>query len=397
MLRSIGGTLVQDGHHVTVWTEQPNYKPSDMSRQMPSSEEIDGIVIKRINRLWGARQSGLIRTLDRLLFPFRIFLKSLFHKIGGTQYDLVWTATIPPVVQGLIGRKIANLFSAKFLYHCQDVYPELGVHSGLWSQTGSLNRWLLAVEKKTRQRADLLVTLSQDMAGTIGQSLETNFQTAVLNNFQLEDFSNREEESETNQMVTQPARESSIQMIFAGNIGIFQGLEHVIEAMQLIQSDTPDLSLLFLGDGKNLENLKKMAERQSNIQFLGHRSFHEAKKIIAAADVGIVSLQGQLFRYAYPSKALTYWGLSLPALAIVDAESELSLTNQNQAAGWSVGSNDPAVIADCLRELGKLDRAELAERKKAVQFWYETNVSRTAVLKQWKVLMRKLDREANSR
>ena len=99
-------------------------------------------------------------------------------------FDLVWTATIPPVLSGFIGRKISQRYNAKFLYHCQDLYPEIAVHMKIINDGGLIHRCMRAIEKTTRETADVVVSLSEDMGNTIGRLANTpNGIQVTLNNF----------------------------------------------------------------------------------------------------------------------------------------------------------------------------------------------------------------------
>lgn len=351
MLRSIGRALVEAGHEVTIWAEEPCYKPSDYNRSVPRRETVDGIVVERFARLPGPVATRSIRLLDKLLFVPRLLLKAVVRRARRARYDLVWTATIPPVMQGWAGRTIAAMFGAKFLYHCQDLYPELAGHMGLWRRDGLLYRIMARIEARTRARADLLVTLSDDMAATV-RALGEPRKLVVINNFPLEDFSASGSEPPPSVV---PARrdDGKIQIIFAGNMGIFQGLDAVVEAMRLIEIDCPALELILMGEGKMLPDLKKQAAGLSNVRFERHQPYEEAQSVIAKADVGLVPLEPGIQRYAFPSKTLTYLELGLPIFVIIDADSELAKMVTNKGLGWVSPGRDSEQIRQALLLISK--------------------------------------------
>lgn len=351
MLRSIARALVEAGHEVTIWAEKPCYKPSDYSRAVPRRETLDGIIVERFARLPDRVATGPMRLLDKLLFVPRLLLKAVVRRARGARYDLVWTATIPPVMQGWAGRTIARLFGAKFLYHCQDLYPELAGHMGLWRRDGPLYRVMARIEAETRARADLLVTLSEDMAKTV-LDLAKPRRLAIINNFPLEDFSDIGPEPSFPAVPPQ-RNDDKIQLIFAGNLGIFQGLEAVVEAMRLIEAECPTLELVLMGEGKMLPDLKKQAAGLSNVCFERHRPYDEAQSVIANADVGLVPLEPGIQRYAFPSKTLTYLELGLPIFAIIDTDSELAKMVTNKGLGWVSPGRDSEQIRQALLLISK--------------------------------------------
>lgn len=386
MLRSIARRLAADGHEVTIWTQEPSYKASDLAHRLPLRETLDGIGVQRFGVLPGFRQIGLVRILDKLLFPLRLLLKALWRRLGGASYDLVWTATIPPVAQGMIGRWIAALFGAKFLYHCQDLYPELGGHSGIWKEGGLLDRILSGIERRTRARADLLVALSDDMAATVRKLASPRGQLAVINNFMLEDFSGQSATA----VLPAPSPREKVRLIFAGNLGQFQGLDLLVEAMKLVEAQRRDIELVFMGEGKALAGLKAQAAGLASVVFEPHRPFEAAQAEIAAADVGIVSLEPEIFRLAFPSKTLTYLGLGLPLLCVVEPESQLARMVADNGLGW-VAPRDPAAIAAAIGTIGDA-RAQLPAMRGKASEWFASKLDRPAVLDRWSAMIGGLER-----
>lgn len=389
MLRSIGRALVEAGHEVTIWAEEPCYKPSDRGRAAPRRETLDGIVVERFVRLPDRVAAEPMRLLDKLLFVPRLLLKAIVRRTKGARYDLVWTATIPPVVQGWAGRVIAAMFGARFLYHCQDLYPELAGHMGLWRRGGPFYRLMAHIERRTRARADLLVTLSEDMAATVCGLAEPR-NLAVINNFPLEDFAAPRSDTAPLNAAPSPRGDGKTRLIFAGNLGIFQGLEAVVDAMRLVEADCPALELVLVGEGKALPGLKRRAAGLTNVHFEPHRPYAEAQAAIAAADVGLVSLEPDIYRYAFPSKTLTYLALGLPILAIVEADSELAAMITRHRLGWVSEGRTAAAIAAMLKSIAANAR-ELVAIESRLRDYFERTHAAPTTLSQWPTLVGALE------
>lgn len=392
MLRSIGRHLVAQGHEVTVWTQQPSYKPSDLARRMPREEMLDGIRVERLRTLPFYRRFAPARIIDKVAFPLRLLGKAVWRRLRGERYDLTWTATIPPVAQGMVGRWIAHMFGAQFLYHCQDLYPELGAHSGFWRAGGLLDRLLRRIERRNRQRADLLVALSQDMAATVRSLAEPRGKLAVVNNFMLEDFASPQ--------AAKPALPARVEgerarLIFAGNLGQFQGLDLLIDAMRLVEAQRTDVELVFMGEGKALAGLRAQASGLSQVVFEGHRPFEQAQAEIAAADVGIVSLEPDIYRLAFPSKTLTYLGLGLPLLCIVEPESELARMVAHEGLGW-VAPRSTEAIAETICAIADR-RSGLPKMREHAAAWFARELDRPAVMARWAELVTALGSQAKVR
>ena len=126
MLREMSRWLVEAGHDVTIVTAQPSYKPEAGIPRQPWSETRGGVSIRRLPLL---AEGG--RGLRRRVNSFAFVLMAAVALAFARRPDLIWTASMPPVLQGALLRWIAALRGAKFLYHVQDIYPEIAVASGM--------------------------------------------------------------------------------------------------------------------------------------------------------------------------------------------------------------------------------------------------------------------------
>ena len=388
MLRSIAKQLVSDGHSVTLLCEQPCYKVTDGQNDKASFESIDGIQVHRISRfpLW--HKVGLVRTAGKLAFPIRAYRYCRSHFKGEADFDLVWTATIPPVIAGAMGLKTAKYFSAKFLYHCQDLYPEIAVHMKMIRPNGLIHRMLKHFEKNTRHNADYVVSLSEDMKKTIEKLAKPTNQYETINNFLLEDFSRptpTEDVTSTDESLFES--NETINIVFAGNIGKFQGLEKIVSALVSLEEEGLAIHLAFMGEGKALSGIKSIASGAENITFASHRPFDKAQPLIANADYGLVSLEPDIYKFAYPSKTLTYLGLSVPLVVVVEPASQLVKTIADNNLGYYSEGNSEQSISAMFRQMIAHKSSHEAHKQNASIF-YDNTCSRNAILSQWSTLLR---------
>lgn len=377
MLRSIGGHLAQHGHEVTLWTEMPSYKSSSTDNSLAQFEVVDGIKVERLKWLPFWRRSRLIRLLDKIIFPVRTVAKAIYRRMQGQKFDVIWTATMPPVVNGISAALSAKILGARFIYHFQDIYPELGSYSGSWSENGIIYRVLMMLEKWTGRQMSQAVVLSDDMAQSLVNRGVPQNKIRVINNFMLDNFDSAEGDYRRDK--------GKFQIIFAGNIGRFQGLDSILEAA-IELSDISQIEFLFLGEGVKLESLKEKATQLDNIRFLPHMPFEQAKDVIAAADLGIVSILPDIYKLAYPSKTLTYLGLGLPILAIVEPEAALAKMVEKEHIGVVSAGRDAVSIAIAVRRAFD-DRDNLQETRTRAMKLYEREFSSTIALERWKAMI----------
>ena len=116
-------------------------------------------------------------------------------------------------------------------------------------------------------------------------------------------------------------------------------LEVFVDAMKMLAHHS-EIELVFLGEGNALSSLKAKAKGMMNIKFLPHQSVGVARSVMHDSDLGVVSLNKDIYKYAYPSKTMTYLAEGCPLLVSVERGSELAsfVTKTNVGVCVDVGS-----------------------------------------------------------
>ena len=313
ILREIVKRWVSDGHSVDVLSSYPSYKASVDRHVREGDVLLDGASVVRL-KLPNESGRPFLRVFNALRLGFHIVWQGLFR----CRYDVIMVSTYPPVVGGVFAAITARLTGARFIYHCMDVHPEIGRHSGEFK-----NRYVFSLlsylDEWTCRQANPVVVLSDDMKATLLRREPSNhLRCEIVNNFSLP--------AEEPPMEVLPFNWPSEKfvLLFAGNLGRFQGLDDLILAMENVR-DRCDIRLLVMGDGSEKVRLQKAAEVSgARVTFIGHQSIAVAKCAIKRAQAGFISLAPGLYRYAYPSKTMTYLEFGCPTLVVVEQESRLA-------------------------------------------------------------------------
>ncbi|MEN8170720.1 MAG: glycosyltransferase family 4 protein [Pseudomonadota bacterium] len=372
MLRSIGKRLISDGHQVSVLSTQPSYKAAVSIKAQPSKEILDGMTVYRVTLPNEAGRQVLFRLFNMLYFPLRI----LWHLLFNGKYDVVMVSTAPPVVVGVATAIGAKLRSSKFFYHCMDIHPEIGALSGEFKNP-LLFKLLRRIDIYSCNAAKAVIVLSEDMLNALESRPKiTKRNHIILNNFALPDHED----------VLSPSPEllkskGKFRVLFAGNIGRFQGLELFVDAMAQLKL-RPDIELVFLGEGSALTSLREQAKGLDNVIFLPHQSVGVAKAVIRDADLAIVSLSKDIYKYAYPSKTMTYLEQGCPLLVSVENESSLVEFVRAENIGVCVQRDSSQSIVDAISLVAD-DSILLDDMKSSATRVYENNFSERAVLDKW--------------
>ena len=380
MLRTISSYFAENGHEISVLTAQPSYKQADRAARSPAFEQLDNVIVRRLALLPGSGSISLLRAFSKAVWPLRAACYLIGQAILGRRQEVIVAATIPPVANGVFGLIAARLTGAKFVYHLQDIYPEIGAVGGLWSEKSLKHKCLKWFDTIVCKHADHCIVLSEDMAKSLKARGVVNTSISIINNFMLASFSDKHVEANTANTIH---LEKKFRVVFAGNLGRFQGLELMLQAfVDMTLNHNLQMELHFIGEGAAEESLKELADGSQSIFFHGHYPFEEACGLMTRFDAGIVSIQPDIYRYAYPSKTLTYLGLGLPLLAMVEPESALAVSITKDRLGIAVSNSNPQSLADGFSDLAEYLKSEANDRQRIKALANETSSS-MAVMNQW--------------
>jgi glycosyltransferase involved in cell wall biosynthesis len=137
--------------------------------------------------------------------------------------------------------------------------------------------------------------------------------------------------------------------IFVGNIVSWQGLDTVVEAIDITRRDVPLIQLLLVGDGQDrgkIENLVRQRGLSEAIRFVGRVHREDVPLWIAAADVAISPRKTGTQSVASPLKLREYLACGRPVITSIFGGKEPR--PEDHRVGFSVESGDAAALADAL-------------------------------------------------
>lgn len=379
LLRRIVSTWVSDGHSVEVLTSQPSYKAAVDNQRLPAKDILDGAKITRM-KLPNESGKSLIRVWNAIRLSLTILRKALF----GRRYDVIMVSTAPPVLAGFTCALVAKFRKTRFIYHCMDIHPEIGRLSGEF-RNPVVFKVLQAMDRWSCSKANPVVVLSDDMKTALEERRGScGYQIQVINNFSLPS-----EDAPTSSLPFD-MHDKDFNLLFAGNIGRFQGLDVLIEAMGLLVTQHPRIRLIMMGEGTARKELEQKAlELNANVEFVGHHSVSVAKLAMQKADAGFVSLVPGIIKYAYPSKTMTYLEQGCPLLVAVESQSNLAQDVERNGVGLAVPSGDVGGLKDAIIKMAQ-DEAKLRDMKERALMLGSSDYSEANVLPVWSDLLREL-------
>ena len=261
-----------------------------------------------------------------------------------------------------------------------DINPEIGILSGDFKNK-ILNKFLLEMDKFTCCQATNVVVHSTAMRKTLQKRyIRKKCEIKIINSLSVPFESNKINLTGNKNL------EKKIKIIYAGNIGRFQGLENIIFSFKYLRK-YKGIELTFLGDGVEKKKLKRISkDLKTNINFKDYVSYEVSKKIIGQADLGLVSLIPNMHKYAYPSKTMVYLEQGIPILALIEKESDLAKKILQNNIGFVSSINDHKSLADLLIKLYENQSWKL-ELKKACLETFQSEFLDEVILKKWKKLV----------
>lgn len=363
MLRRIAEHWIAGGHRVQVFSTQPSYKVEVENEQRPKREKLGELEVVRCSLIKEKSRNGFLRAINSLVFAIKVF----FHILGQRgKFDVVMCSTVPPVLVGMASSLGAQLTGAKFVYHAMDIWPEVGTVADQL-KPGLVYRLMRWLDTRTCMRAAAIVCLSDDMrASFVARNSSVANKIHVINNFDLPDYA---EQNAT--IAIKPKETGKFRVIFAGNVGRYQSLDTVLKAAERLREHAT-IEFVFVGDGAAKASLQAQAKElgmlDKSVFFVPHQPVAVAKQMIAEADLALVSLAPEVIKYAYPSKTMTYLAIGSPLAVVVELESELARTVQQQKLGIVVGPGEPEKLADAISVLSERIDELAAMRVRCVEF-----------------------------
>lgn len=342
--------LIRAGHAVTMLTEVPNH-PEGVIRpgyrgRLWVREELDGIEVLRV-WVWTSPVKTLrTRLAFYLTFMVNATLAGLLLARG--PYDLLY-ATSPPLFVGGAALALSFLRRIPMVFEVRDLWPESAVALGELKSPRSI-RWATRLEERCYRQARRIVVVTEGIRRRLlERGLPEEKLALIPNGANTELF---RPQPEAGRMIRERlGLGDAFLVLYAGILGIAQGLEAVLEAAHLLR-DRPEIRFLLVGDGPCKAELMRKKEELglASVTFLDAQPREEMPAYFSAADVALVPLRRiDLFRSAVPSKMFDAWACGCPVLLGIDGEARAIL--ERAQAGRYVEPENPGELASAVREL----------------------------------------------
>jgi glycosyltransferase involved in cell wall biosynthesis len=183
-----------------------------------------------------------------------------------------------------------------------------------------------------------------------------------------------------------PGDQRPMRVIYAGTLGMAQGLETLIRAAEVAGRQHVEVTIA--GDGADEPALRARLERRptANVRLIGTLAPDDVPGLYVGADVGVVLLRDRpIFNEALPTKMLEILAAGRPA--VVAARGNAARVVEEAGAGIAVPPEDPGSLASAFLTLAG-DPAARARMGAAGRRLAEDRFARNLAVARWHELAR---------
>jgi glycosyltransferase involved in cell wall biosynthesis len=319
-IKNIYVLLQKRGYEVDILTTDPTYPNrklyEDSNFWNDDSLNNDVGHIKRI-RVKNKKYSRSI--LNRLFYYLEITIRMIVYVLTHREkYDVVFV-TSPPIFIAIVGLLAKVRYKSKLILDIRDLWPESLKGVGVFNYPFIIKAFK-KVEHLLYKRANDIIVNSRGFIDYIESYSKVGREKITFIPNGINDDEIRKKDL--------PKR--SFRVIYAGNIGLAQDNELLMEmAKELNKSN---ISLTIMAYGMKREQFVKFAKHEnlSNIDFVKPRTREESFKLIMNHDVGIVTLNDEdVFETVLPGKLIDYMSCGIPIVAAVSGYSKEIIETQN--------------------------------------------------------------------
>jgi colanic acid biosynthesis glycosyl transferase WcaI len=336
---------------VTTFAYYPAWRKRDEDRHR--FFRTDSINDVPVHRCWHfvPRQ---VSAWKRILHEATFILTSTFRILSLDRPD-VYVVVSPPLLLGAAAWLVGVFKRAPFVFHVQDLQPDAAVGLGML-QAGWFTHILYWLEAFAYKQAARVSGISEEILDA--------FRRKGVPSEKLILFPNGVALPSPDEI---PARgkfrekqgfaPDEFLAIYAGNLGVKQGLYVLLDAAELLEKG---IRIVLCGDGADRAAIEKSLQDRhlTNVTMLPLHFGRDYQELLVDADVSLITQQSGSGNAFFPSKLLVTLAHSSPVVTVADEEGALARVVAQGGFGRNILPGKPNELANALRDLAQ-DRQRL--------------------------------------
>jgi glycosyltransferase involved in cell wall biosynthesis len=308
---------------------------------------IDGIHVHRVWTFLAANRGIVARTINYLSFAVSATWRA--WRLG--TFDVA-IGTSPQFFCAVATWMATRLRPMPWVFEVRDLWPESIAALGALKQRSIPMRVLERLELRMYRDATAVACLTRSFIRVLAaRGIDETKLHFVPNGIIPESWSGQDRGSARLEV---GAADDTVLVSYVGTTGMAHGLGTVLDAASCLLTSAPNVQLLIVGDGAELETLRALAaSRQlTNLRFTGLVPRARIPALLAASDVMLVTLRpSDVFKTVLPSKMFEAMAAARPIVLGVQGEARDTLLEAG--AGIAVPPGDAAALADAVCRLAR--------------------------------------------
>ncbi|UKA49889.1 glycosyltransferase family 4 protein [Arthrobacter sp. FW305-123] len=336
--------LTRRGVSVRVLTGYPHYpewKIKDGYTGLSMEENLAGVPVKRLRSSVPSRPNGLGRLLMEVTFGVRTMLSRWDRP------DVVLVVS-PALFSAAFAILRARIFRVPVGIWVQDLYSK-GVE-----ETGPARSPLASLMKRLESAilnaADGVTVIHERFRDHVITDLGVSaHRVRVIRNWTHVHHHHSFDRSAARQRLGWAA--TDFVALHAGNMGVKQGLENVVDTARLAGRSGSDVRFVLLGNGNQRRTLESKGAGIDRLQFLEPLPDRDYSEALRSADVLLVNERPGVREMSVPSKLTSYFVTGLPIIAATEADSATAHELATAGAGIRAESGSPTDLVAAIERL----------------------------------------------
>jgi len=369
LITELATDLVRRGHQVAFITGAPNYPQGRVfagySNRAYQVEWLEGV---RVVRTWSYISPS--RGFWPRLLHYGTYSASAFY--GGLfagKPDVIVSYS-PPLPLGVSAWLLSRLWRVPWVLELEDLYPDAAVAAGVL-RSRRVIAFFSAMERFLYRHATHISVISESFRTNLDRKGVPAEKMTLIPVWADPDIVRPLPKE--NRFRQRLGLSGKLVVMYAGNLGLTSCLEDVIDAAKLLK-EAADICFVIVGEGVKKDNLAAMAQDAAltNVMFLPYQPREVFPEMLAAADVGLVTLNHSSASSSLPSKIFNVMASARPILAVAPLDSEFAHLVEDGHCGMVIPPEHPARLADVLlglrgqadvlAEMGQNGRSQLESR-----------------------------------
>lgn len=335
------------------------------------------------------KKTAIMRLLNNMSFG----ITSIFSSVKAGKIDVVITTSPPPLVS-LPGWLIAKFKGAKLIYDVRDIWPDVALEMGSFSEKSIYCRTFRAIAGFMYKHADVVTTVSPGKVKKVKKyvsyrmgrnSAHSQIEKVwfVGNGFD-ESIAMSDIDQET---IDRYGLDNKFTCVYIGNIGLAQGLDALLD----IAANTKHKEVQFLcfGMGAEKETLEKRVrdEGLKNVKFCGVIEHDKVFTILSHAKISFISLKNSVMKDSIPTKVYEALGIGCPVLLV--AEGDAANIVDEAGLGRHVSPDETDKLVDVFDDMVTHYNDYSARKEDAIRLMY-SKYSRQKIAREFENKLRNL-------